>query len=79
MSRADADGHCDDDGGKHGALWCFAHAVGLVESDAEKSQRIENERAWMLRNLGHNDGSPLTDAERNAISGASQDQIQTTG
>jgi RHS repeat-associated protein len=75
MSRADADGHCDDDGGKHGTLWCIAHAIGLVESDTEKSQRIENERAWMLRNLGHKDGSPLTDAERNAISGASQDQI----
>jgi hypothetical protein len=29
----------------------------------------------MLRNLGHKDGSPLTDAERNAIGGASQDQI----
>jgi len=36
----DADGHCADDGGKHGWLWCAAHAVGLVSSEQEKKDAL---------------------------------------
>ncbi|HWA93833.1 MAG TPA: RHS repeat-associated core domain-containing protein [Terracidiphilus sp.] len=74
LTRKDDDGHCDDDGGKHGSVWCFFHAIGFVESDTERSARIENERNALLGGT-HPDGTPLTPAERKALHGAPQDQI----
>jgi hypothetical protein len=74
LTRKDDDGHCDDDGGKHGGVWCFFHALGLVESDAERSTRIENERKTLLGGR-HLDGTPLTPAEQKALQGSSQSQI----
>lgn len=74
VTRKDDDGHCDDDGGRHDSLWCILHALGFVESDAEKSARIENERNALLGGT-HADGTSLTPAEKRALQGASQDQI----
>ena len=74
LTRKDDDGHCDDDGGTHGALWCFAHALGLVESNTERSARIENERNALLGGT-HLDGTPLAPAEKKALQGAPQSQI----
>ena len=51
LSRADADGHCDDDGGKHGSVWCFFHAMGWVESDAERqADQVKEARGFISAN-----------------------------
>jgi RHS repeat-associated protein len=43
LSHTDADGHeCTVDGEKHGGLWCFAHALGLVETQHEKADDARN-------------------------------------
>ncbi len=49
-TRYDADGHCADDGGKHGWLWCAAHAVGLVSSEQEKKDAL-HQRAVQARTV----------------------------
>jgi|SRR5271156_5659526 len=37
LSKTDPDGHCDVDGEQHGGLWCFAHALGFVETAKEQA------------------------------------------
>jgi RHS repeat-associated protein len=44
LTRTDPDGHCDVDGEHHGGLWCFAHSLGLVETQHE--QAVETRQAW---------------------------------
>jgi len=51
LSRADADGHCDDDGGKHGSFWCLLHAIGFVESDSEfRADQVNEARGFIRAN-----------------------------
>jgi RHS repeat-associated protein len=55
-SRTDPNGHCDVDGEHHGGLWCFAHALGFVETQHEQAefarQFFANSGLVILRN-GH--------------------------
>lgn len=44
LSRADPDGHCSADNGKHGSVWCALHAIGFVLSGAEKKAEAEAKR-----------------------------------
>jgi RHS repeat-associated protein len=44
LTRTDPNGHCDVDGEHHGGLWCFAHSLGLVETQHE--QAAETRQAW---------------------------------
>jgi len=40
LRRTDPDGHCTVDGETHGGLWCFAHALGLVETQHEQANDL---------------------------------------
>ena len=53
----DPDGHeCTIDGEKHGALWCFGHALGLAETKKEYNDRME----WALKH-------PISPAQAEAL------------
>jgi hypothetical protein len=42
LRRTDPDGHCTVDGENHGGLWCFAHSLGLVETQHEQANDLRN-------------------------------------
>ncbi len=71
----DPDGHCDIDGEHHSGFWCFLHLIGFKETEKERQKRIENERQQLLNNARNSDGSPLSNAQRARLSGASATQI----
>ncbi len=36
LSKTDPDGHCEIDGEQHTWVWCFAHALGITQTQKEK-------------------------------------------
>jgi hypothetical protein len=79
-SRIDPDGHCTADGEKHSLLWCIGHALGINETQKEKTARIEGERAVLLdpKHTAHESGKPLTPAERYRIEHMTPEQVDST-
>jgi hypothetical protein len=79
-SRIDPDGHCTADGEKHSLLWCIGHALGINETQKEKTARIEGERAVLLdpKHTAHESGRPLTPAERYRIEHMTPEQVDST-
>jgi len=42
LRQTDPDGHCTVDGENHGGVWCFFHALGLVETQHEQANDLRN-------------------------------------
>lgn len=71
LTRTDPNGHCDVDGEHHGGLWCFAHALGFVETQHEQAndyrQLFAQAGLVVIRNGRALDLGKESDASINAI------------
>jgi RHS repeat-associated protein len=81
LSRSDPDGHCEVDGETHGALWCFAHAIKLVETQHEQANDARSFFANnnVMINGQHVDPSQLNDQQANAAFKQFNDDYRASG
>jgi RHS repeat-associated protein len=81
LSKTDPDGHCTVDGENHGGLWCFAHAIGLVETQHEQANDARSffTNNDVMINGQHIDPSKLTDAQANAAFKQFNDDYRASG
>ncbi|MFP5227689.1 MAG: RHS repeat-associated core domain-containing protein [Acidobacteriota bacterium] len=66
LSHTDPDGHeCTVDGEKHGGLWCFGHALGLVQTHAEqvRDARFYENQYWTERGVAPKNRPQLNDQQ----------------
>ena len=77
-TRTDPDGHCTVDGEKHNLAWCIGHLFGFNETNKERTDRVERERTFILTHAFHENGKPLTPAERYRIEHMTPMQVDST-
>jgi RHS repeat-associated protein len=66
MSRTDPDGHeCTVDGEKHGGLWCFGQALGVVQTKVEqiRDARFYENQYWSEQGVAPKNRPQLTNEQ----------------